>query len=102
MPTAVVRQSFPWKPGNHVSFAPGEGTLASEDRLPCVTQTNGHASGPSPTGNRDGTGPGGRGMSSSGTGQGSGSSTEVKRFPILGPTRQDTEVYFKVRSTRTR
>ena len=109
MPTAVVRHRVQWRPGDPVSFPLGEGSLSSEERLPVVgTTVNGHSSDTRPP-------EGGREEGEEEEEEGeeevvvtsstlpSGGGERTKRFPILGPTRQETELYFRCRrSTRHR
>ncbi|KAK7107570.1 uncharacterized protein [Littorina saxatilis] len=108
MPTAVVRhRTPPWKPGNPVSVPiHREGTLLSDERLPVVTSTtNGHSPRhrPPDSGKHGGAEKGKEMVVVTSSAPTSGQGDRTKRFPILGPTRQDTELYFRRRrSARNR
>ena len=110
MPTAVVRHRAPWRPGDPVCYPLGEGSLSSEERLPVVGAiTNGHPHDPrfaesSGEGKRieeedeeEENEEGVDMIASSPLPSSDRAERPKKRFPILGPTRQDTELYFRHR-----
>ncbi|KAL8582509.1 hypothetical protein ACOMHN_065488 [Nucella lapillus] len=110
MPTAVVRHKVPWKPGDQVpSYPMGEGCSLSPEgeTLPAVLVSAGvvrpgvQSPDPrAPPASRDeemiGAMAAAASLSLSAPASGSWEQAG-KRFPILGPTRQDTELYFRRR-----